>query len=120
MSAIGTKQTSPSALHMSAFDPERFSARLFHFNHAYYAPIFKDKSRTTEPFASQPATQPARYLPARDRLEDELMSYRFVVLFALLAISELDADDRPQPGAVEQRGGPVSQDVKLPPLERGT
>ena len=48
------------------------------------------------------------------------MSSRFVVaalLFALLAISELDADDRPQPGAVEQRGGPVSQDVKLPPLE---
>jgi hypothetical protein len=38
-------------------------------------------------------------------------------LFALLAISELDADDRPQPGAVEQRGGPVSQDVKLRPLE---
>jgi hypothetical protein len=44
------------------------------------------------------------------------MSSRFVVaglLFALLAITELDADDRPQPGAVEQRGGPV----KLPPLE---
>ena len=48
------------------------------------------------------------------------MSSRFVgagLLFALLAISKLDADDRPQPGAVEQHGGPVSQDVKLPPLE---
>ena len=48
------------------------------------------------------------------------MSSRFVVvglLFALLAVRELDADDRPQPGAVEQLGGPVSQDVKLPPLE---
>jgi hypothetical protein len=40
-----------------------------------------------------------------------------VLLFALLGIGELDADDRPQPGAVEQHGGPVSQDVKLPPLE---
>jgi hypothetical protein len=40
-----------------------------------------------------------------------------ILLFALLGISELDADDRPQPGAVEQHGGPVSQDVKLPPLE---
>jgi hypothetical protein len=48
------------------------------------------------------------------------MSSRYVViglLFALFAISKLDAEDRPQPGAVEQRGGPVSQDVKLPPLE---
>ena len=48
------------------------------------------------------------------------MSSRSVVaglLFALLAISELNADDRPQLGAIEQRGGPVSQDVKLPPLE---
>jgi hypothetical protein len=48
------------------------------------------------------------------------MSSRFVVaslLFALLGISKLDADDRPQPGAVEQHGGPVPQDVKLPPLE---
>jgi hypothetical protein len=48
------------------------------------------------------------------------MSSRFVVLgimFTLLAISELDADDRPQRGAVEQSGGPVSQAIKLPPLE---
>ena len=47
------------------------------------------------------------------------MSSRFVVAGLLLALlaSELGADDRPQPGAVEQRGGPVSQDVKLPPLE---
>ena len=28
MSAIGTKRTSPSALHMSAFDPKRTSAFL--------------------------------------------------------------------------------------------
>ena len=48
------------------------------------------------------------------------MSSRSVVaglLFALLAISELNAVDSPQLGAIEQRGGPVSQDVKLPPLE---
>jgi hypothetical protein len=47
------------------------------------------------------------------------MSSRFVVAGLSLALlaSELGADDRPQPGAVEQRGGPVSQDVKLPPLE---
>ena len=48
------------------------------------------------------------------------MSSRFVVaglLFALLVISDLNADDRPQPGAVEQLGGPISQGVKLPPLE---
>ena len=30
MSAIGTKQTSPSALHMSAFDPKRTSAAANH------------------------------------------------------------------------------------------
>jgi hypothetical protein len=48
------------------------------------------------------------------------MSSRLVVaglLFALLAISGLGADERRQPGAVEQRGGPVSQDAKPPPLE---
>jgi hypothetical protein len=48
------------------------------------------------------------------------MSSRFVVaglLFTLLAISGPSADDRPQPGAVEQLGGPVSQDAKPPPLE---
>jgi hypothetical protein len=44
------------------------------------------------------------------------MSSRFVVaslLFALLGISKLDADDRPQPGAVEQQGGAVSQEVSF-------
>jgi hypothetical protein len=48
------------------------------------------------------------------------VSSRFAVaslLFALLAIGGLGADERPQPGAVEQRGGPVSQDAKPPPLE---
>ena len=48
------------------------------------------------------------------------MSYRFVfvgALLALLAVNGIRAgDNRSQQGAVDQRGGPVSQNVKLPAL----
>ena len=95
------------------------SARLFHLTMRIMRQSSKTRAARRNRLLRNLQHSP-RYLPARDRLEDEahVCLVSWLLLFALLAISELDADDRPQPGAVEQRGGPVSQDVKLlPPLE---